>query len=99
MKQSQYIINIKKLQSLPQDGYKGSVNITGLPAGEYSVGVYDTIADFVNNKDPVYQQSKLLILDLAFTDPRVSSTGIINSLYSSSESFNSFIIMLMITLL
>ena len=47
--------------------------------------VYDTIADFGNDKDPVYQHSKLLILDLAFTDPRVLSTDIINSLHSSSE--------------
>ena len=38
--QSQYTIN-KTLQRLVQDSDKGSVNITGLPAGEYSVRVYD----------------------------------------------------------
>ena len=38
--QSQYTIN-KTLQRLQQDSNKGSVNITGLPAGEYSVRVYD----------------------------------------------------------
>ena len=38
--QSQYTIN-KTLQRLQQDSDKGSVNITGLPAGEYSVRVYD----------------------------------------------------------
>ena len=34
--QSQYTIN-KTLQRLQQDSDKRSVNITGLPAGEYSV--------------------------------------------------------------
>ena len=38
--QSQYTIN-KTLQRLVQDSDKGSVNITGLPAGEYSVRVYE----------------------------------------------------------
>ena len=38
--QSQYTIN-KTLQRLQQGSDKGSVNITGLPAGEYSVRVYD----------------------------------------------------------
>ena len=38
--QSQYTIN-KTLQRLQQDSDKGSANITGLPAGEYSVRVYD----------------------------------------------------------
>ena len=38
--QSQYTIN-KTLQRLQQDSDKGSVTITGLPAGEYSVRVYD----------------------------------------------------------
>ena len=40
--QSQYTIN-KTLQRLQQDSDKGSVNITGLPAGEYSVRVYDNM--------------------------------------------------------
>ena len=42
--QSQYTIN-KTLQRLQQDSDKGSVNITGLPAGEYSVRVYDNMED------------------------------------------------------
>ena len=44
--QSQYTIN-KTLQRLLQDSDKGSVNITDLhvPAGEYSVRVYDSLED------------------------------------------------------
>ena len=42
--QSQYTIN-KTLQRLQQDSDKGSVNITGLPAGEHSVRVYDNMED------------------------------------------------------
>ena len=38
--QSHNTIN-KTLQRLVQDSDKGSVNTTGLPAGEYSVRVYD----------------------------------------------------------
>ena len=38
--QSQYTIN-KTLQRLQQDSDKGSVNITGLPAGEYSDDAYE----------------------------------------------------------
>ena len=45
--QSQYTIN-KTLQRLQQDSDKGSVNITGLPAGEYSVRVYDNMEDYDN---------------------------------------------------
>ena len=35
-------------RTLLNDSDKGSVNITGLPPGEYSVRVYDNIIDFVN---------------------------------------------------
>ena len=37
--QSQYTINKTLQRLLLQDSDKGSVNITGLPAGEYSVSV------------------------------------------------------------
>ena len=57
--QSQYTIN-KTLQRLQQDSDKGSVNITGLPAGEYSVRVYDNEEDYLKNKDEfAYEHSQL----------------------------------------
>ena len=60
--QSQYTIN-KTLQRLQQDSDKGSVNITGLPAGEYSVRVYDNMEDMLDNS-PAYQHSLLQIIPL-----------------------------------
>ena len=51
--QSQYTIN-RTLQRLQQDSDKGSVNITGLPAGEYSVRVYDQEEDLLNKAQPAY---------------------------------------------
>ena len=60
--QSQYTIN-KTLQRLQQDSDKGSVNITGLPAGEYSVRVYDNMEDKLDNMEdnsPAYEHSLLL---------------------------------------
>ena len=62
--QSQYTIN-KTLQRLQQDSDKGSVNITGLPAGEYSVRVYDNMEDKLENStSPAYQHSLLQIIPL-----------------------------------
>ena len=54
--QSQYTIN-KTLQRLQQDSDKGSVNITGLPAGEYSVRVYD---NYMEDNSFAYEHSFLL---------------------------------------
>ena len=45
-------------RTLLTDGDKGSVNITGLPAGEYSVRVFD----FVNDKRPAYEHNKTLLI-------------------------------------
>ena len=42
--------------TLVRNGDKGSVNITGLPAGEYNVSVYDNMGD----NSPAYQHSALL---------------------------------------
>ena len=58
--QSQYTIN-KTLQRLLQDSDKGSVNITGLPAGEYSVRVYDN-SPATDSTSAAYQHSQLLVL-------------------------------------
>ena len=70
--QSQYTIN-KTLQRLLQDGNKGSVNITGLPAGEYSVRVYDN-SPATNSTSAAYQHSQLIhIMEL----PKPSSTCIV----------------------
>ena len=55
--QSQYTIN-KTLQRLLQDSDKGSVNISGLPAGEYSVRVYD---DY-NSDSFAFEHSSLQIV-------------------------------------
>ena len=57
--QSQYTIN-KTLQRLLQDSDKGSVNITGLPAGEYSVTVYDN-SHATNSTSAAYQHSQLIM--------------------------------------
>ena len=59
--QSQYTIN-KTLQRLQQDSDKRSVNITGLPAGEYSVRVYDNniISPATDTAAAAYEHSQLL---------------------------------------
>ena len=64
--QSQYTIN-KTLQRLLQDSDKGSVNITGLPAGEYSVRVYDKKEDFLNKDHNVaYKLPQFLNISLKY---------------------------------
>ena len=70
--QSQYTIN-KTLQRLQQDSDKGSVNITGLPAGEYSVRVYDNMEDY-DNEDFAYEHSQLLHI-MSFTRPSLVSVS------------------------
>ena len=67
--QSQYT---KTLQRLQQDSDKGSVNITGLPAGEYSVRVYDSMED----NSPAYQHSLLLHIDPLSPTPTPSSAAV-----------------------
>ena len=62
--QSQYTIN-KTLQRLLQDSDKGSVNITGLPAGEYSVRVYDN-SPATDSTSAAYQQFSVIGIDSAF---------------------------------
>ena len=56
--QSQYTIN-KTLQRLLQDSDKGSVNITGLPAGGYSVRVYDN-SPATDSTSAAYQHSQVI---------------------------------------
>ena len=75
--QSQYTIN-KTLQRLQQDSDKGSVNITGLLAGEYSVRVYDQEEDLLNNTNNTAYMSKLLQI-VGFTHPSVEITYILPS--------------------
>ena len=69
--QSQYTIN-KTLQRLQQDSDKGSVNITGVPAGEYSVRVYDNMED----NSPAYQHSLLLQIVPLSTSPTPSRSAV-----------------------
>ena len=90
--QSQYTIN-KTLQRLQQDSDKGSVNITGLPAGEYSVRVYDNMEDYLNNIiNPAYEYVEPLKIT-AFTVPNsvsVFSSTTILSVYSPGKHCNYF---------
>ena len=48
------------LLKLPDDSDKGYVNTTGLPAGEYSVRVYDSMIDFANDMEPAYEHFETL---------------------------------------
>ena len=75
--QSLYTIN-KTLQRLLQDSDKGSVNITGLPAGEYRVRVYDN-SPATDSTSAAYQHSQLVhIMEL----PKPSSI-VIHSVVAS----------------
>ena len=64
------------LQRLVSDQWKGSVNITGLPAGEYSVTVFDNMEDHINN-NPAYVYPDLIhIVTLTNINPTTTtSTG------------------------
>ena len=71
------------LDKLPDRSDKGSVNITGLPAGEYSVRVYDSKIDFANDMEPAYEHFETLHI-LAFTDES-SVTVLSKVMHSSGE--------------
>ena len=71
---SQYTIN-KTLQRLQQDSDKGSVTITGLPAGEYSVRVYDNMEDKLYYYSPAYEHFPLLHVDPLLASLSVAITG------------------------
>ena len=74
--QSQYTIN-KTLQRLVQDSDKGSVNITGLPAGEYSVRVYDN-SPATDGTSAAYQHSQLIhIMGLPSPSPSATVSSMI----------------------
>ena len=77
--QSQYTIN-KTLQRLLQDSDKGSVNITGLPAGEYSVRVYDN-SPATDSTSAAYQHSQLVHI-MELPSPSPTSSNIIHILSS-----------------
>ena len=85
--QSQYTIN-KTLQRLLQDSDKGSVNITGLPAGEYSVRVYDN-SPATDSTSAAYQHSQLIhIMGLPspITSSIMSSMRILSGMYRCSTN-------------
>ena len=73
-------------RTLLNDSDKGSVNFTGLPAGEYSVRVYDDKLDFVNGKSPAYEHFQSIHI-LAFTSPSLETvlSTAAHSLHNSSE--------------
>ena len=75
--QSQYTIN-QTLQRLLQDSDR-SVNITGLPAGEYSVRVYDN-SPATDSTSAAYQHSQLIhIMELLSPCPSSTISSIILS--------------------
>ena len=84
--QSQYTIN-KTLQRLLQDSDKGSVNITGLPAGEYSVRVYEN-SPATDSTSAAYQHSQLIhITDLHHPSPTLSISTVVSGTMYCSISF------------
>ena len=82
--QSQYTIN-KTLQRLLHDSDKGSVNITGLPAGEYSVRVYDN-SPATDSTSAAYQLDQLIhIMELHQPSPTQSISAVVSgTMYCSS---------------
>ena len=84
--QSQYTINMT-LQRLLQDSDKGSVNITGLPAGEYSVRVYDN-SPATDSTSAAYQHSQLIhIKGLHQPSPTLSISVVVSgTMYCSISS-------------
>ena len=90
--QSQYTIN-KTLQRLLQDSDKGSVNITGLPAGEYSVRVYDN-SPATDSTSAAYQHSQLIHIMRLAVYPDLSNSQFMTHSNSIQGFFNSFITML-----
>ena len=83
--QSQYTIN-KTLQRLLQDSDKGSVNITGLPAGEYSVRVYDN-SPATDSTSAAYQHSQLIPIMVLDTDSSLLSLQLIHTHTFSGKIF------------
>ena len=84
--QSQYTIN-KTLQRLLQDSDKGSVNITGLPAGEYSVRVYDN-SPATDSTSAAYQHSQLIHIMRLAVYPDLSNSQFM----THSNSIQGFLI-------
>ena len=84
--QSQYTIN-KTLQRLLQDSDKGSVNITGLPAGEYSVRVYDN-SPATDSTSAAYQHSQLM--ELRQPSPNTMSISAAN--VATGKVFSNFLV-------
>ena len=83
--QSQYTIN-KTLQRLLQDSDKGSVNITGLPAGEYSVRVYDN-SPATDSTSAAYQHSQSIhIMGPQHSPSSVAATCIQNEINTMHQS-------------
>ena len=75
--QSQYT---RTLQRLQQDSDKGSVNITGLPAGEYSVRVYDNniISPATDTAAAAaYEHSQLLHIKALEPSPTLSHSAVV----------------------
>ena len=76
----------KILHKLPDDSDKGSVNITGLPAGEYSVRVYDSKIELINDMEPAYEHFQSIHI-MVFTSPSLETvlSTATHSLHNSSE--------------
>ena len=90
--QSQYTIN-KTLQRLQQDSDKGSVNITGLPAGEYSVRVYDNIiSPATDTAAAAYEHSQLLHIVEPQPSPTLSHSAIVVVTFTGIQKYVVFLL-------
>ena len=77
------------LQRLQTDSDEGYINITSLPAGKYTVKVYDSKIDYLSHKRPAYVYDKMLHISSSVT--AVPSNAVSTS---SIGKYNSCSIML-----
>ena len=68
--------------TLVRNGDKGSVNITGLPAGEYNVRVYDNMED----NSPAYEHCIILRTPPSPSPSSIPSPASTSTAYASSSA-------------
>ena len=82
---SQYTINTT-LQRHEGDVSKGSVNITDLPAGEYSVTVYDEMEESTMKDKVAYKHSESLQIS-QIHNPHPTSTLSVSSVHQTGTTY------------